>query len=145
MNADDLLLDAEIASSHRLSVATHEAYENAFQQYQAIIPLVKNAPSSFPITSKTIIIFLAYKRKMDCSYNTIITLYRCLCGYCREHEIGNFSDDEAISKYLQGLNHDMLGNLCPHQVDGMTTEHLRRISTRMVPNRFYHIRDIAAF
>lgn len=145
MNIQDLIQDVEEVSSHSLAPATIEAYQNAYDQYQAILPLIHGAPPPFPITAEKIVIFLAYKRKMDVSYNTIVTLYRCLSAYCRDKNYGDFSDDDRITKYIQGLNRDMLGSKCPHQVDGINSEILRLIESKMDPTRFYDLRDLAAF
>lgn len=58
---------------------------------------------------------------MDISINTIFTLYRCLSAYCRDKNFSDFTVDDRIAKYIyiQGLNRDMLGLKCPHQVDGI--------------------------
>ena len=94
--ADDLLKSAEEISSHRLANLTQKRYEDVYNQYIVILPLIQGAPDPTPINEEKILMFLEYKHSLGLCYNSLVTLKRCLCGFCRNHGLGDFSTSKKI-------------------------------------------------
>ena len=98
-----------------------------------------------PISEEKIILLLTYKKKMGATFNTIITLQRCLCAYCLYKELGDFSKSTKIHKFISGLNRDMNGASCPYAVTGFTKEMLLEIEKRVNKNNIFELRDLCTF
>ena len=127
VSAEELLQDIDETTKMKHAESTLQQYQRIIIDYLSVIPMIPGAPKSIPPSDDSIVLYLAYRKKNGCSFNTIKNSQVALSYYCVSNNYQDATKSKKVTDYISGLGNEMMKGYKPSEVSALKPETLSEI------------------